>query len=55
VDGVEVREYKEKLDNIRKEKETLDRSKRQARRGKDLEESEEWKITLNSQTYFLSR
>lgn len=38
-DGTEFREIKEKLETIQKEKELLDKSKRQARKGKDGEES----------------
>lgn len=34
-DGTEFREIKEKLETIQKEKELLDKSKRQARKGKD--------------------
>lgn len=55
IDGSEVKHYKRKLEEIRKAKDALDKTKRQARRGKDQEENEEWKITLNSQSYFLSR
>ena len=40
---------------LKKEKELLDKSKRQARRGRDQEEVDEWKITFASQAYFLSR
>lgn len=34
-DGTEFREIKEKLETIQREKELLDKSKRQARKGKD--------------------
>jgi hypothetical protein len=37
IDGTEFREVKEKLEGILKEKELLDKSKRQARKGKDGE------------------
>lgn len=39
IDGTEFREVREKLEAIQKEKDALDRSKRQARKGKDGEES----------------
>ena len=38
-DGTEFREIKEKLETIQKEKELLDKTKKQARKGKDGEES----------------
>ena len=40
MDGVEIRDCKEKLEGLKKEKELLEKSKRQARRGKDQEEAD---------------
>ena len=40
MDGVEIKDCKEKLEGLKKEKELLEKSKRQARRGKDQEEAD---------------
>lgn len=55
VDGSELRVLRERLETLTKEKELLERSKRQARRGKEGEETEEWRVSLASQSYFLTR
>jgi hypothetical protein len=43
------------METIQKEKDTLERSKRQARKGKDVEETEDARSSLACQALFLSR
>lgn len=39
IDGTEYREIREKLEVIQKEKELLDKTKKQSKKGKEVEES----------------
>ena len=58
VDGTEIREVREKIENIVREKDELEKSKKfqMKKSNKEyVEDPEEWKNSLAAQMHFLSR